>query len=353
VINQFRTRRPARTLLGVEIEPVEHFDDDTVAQLLALQRAAHAVDHPDRPPQCSVAYPVGLRHPRPGSETRHRVVRDDGRIVAHLEVWLTTRDNRHMAGAELVVHPQHRRRGIGRAMMAAGFDIARQAGRTTLSAGALVSWGEGPARGEAGERFLEALGFRLALTEVLRRADVTALDPATEQQLYAGAQARATDYEIIGWIGRTPDELLDGLARLNSTFLTEAPTGELELENENLDPDFLRELDDAHLARGLFNCGVAARHRASGQIAANTLIGVPTEPGTSAGQWITLVAPEHRGHRLGLLVKLENHRQLRRERPAVRWIYTGNADVNAHMIAINELLGFQVVDAWREHQITL
>jgi GNAT superfamily N-acetyltransferase len=337
----------------VEIEAVEHFDDDTVAQLLALRRAAHAADHPDRPPQCSVAYPVELRHPRPGSETHHRVVRDDGRVVAHLVMWLPVRDNLHLADAEVVVHPQHRRRGIGRAMMAAGFDIARQAGRTTFAAGALGSWGEGPARPEAGERFLEALGFRLALTEVLRRADVTALDPATEQQLYAGAQARATDYEIIGWTGRTPDELLDGLAQLNSTFLTEAPTGELELENENLDADFLREQDDASLARALFMCGVAARHRASGEIVANTVIGVPTEPGTSAGQWITLVAPGHRGHRLGLLIKLENHRQLRRGRPAVRWVYTGNADVNAHMIAINEQLGFQVVDAWREYQIKL
>src|SRR5690606_40153197 len=77
---------------------------------------------------------------------------------------------------------------------------------------------------------------------------------------------------------------------------------------------------------------------------------LPTEPGTDAEQWITLVAPQHRGHRLGLLIKLENHRQLRRERPAVRWIHTGNADVNRHMIAINELLGFQVVDAWREYQ---
>jgi GNAT superfamily N-acetyltransferase len=338
----------------VDIELVDAFDDETVAQLLALEHAAHAADYPDRPPQCSVAYPVALRHPRPGSDVRHHVVRDSGRIVAHLETSMPTRDNLHLAGIELVVHPQHRRRGIGRALMAAGLTAVRETGRTTVTAGTLSSWEDGPPRPEAGERFLAALGFDLALTEVERRADLTALDPATEQRLYAEAAARAErEYEVVAWTGRTPEDLLDGLATLNSTFLSEAPIGDLDLENENLDADHLRDLDDAALARGYFVSGTAARHRASGQIVAHTVIGVPTEPGDFAGQWTTLVAPAHRGHRLGLLIKLENHRQLRRERPAVRWVYTGNADVNAHMIAINDLLGFQVVDAWREHQLKL
>lgn len=351
--NRFRRTGPGVQTAQVDIEPVETFDDETVAQLLALEHAGHAADHPDRPPRCSVAYPVDLRHPRPGSEIRHRIVRDGGRIVAHLTVWMPTRDNLHLAGCEILVHPEHRRRGIGSALMQAGLGIVREAGRTTVTAGALSSWGGGPARSEAGQWFLESLGFRLALTEVERRADVMALDGATEQRLYAEAQSRAGGYDVIGWTGRTPEELLDGVARLNSTFLTEAPTGDLDLEPENIDADYVRAQDDASLARGYFMCGVVARHRSSGEIVANTVIGVPTEPGTSAGQWITLVAPEHRGHRLGLLTKLENHRQLRRERPAVRWVYTGNADVNAHMIAINETLGFQVVDAWREYQRSL
>ncbi len=334
----------------MDIEPVETFDDETVAQLLALERAAHAADHPDRPPRCSVAFPVDLRQPWPGSDVRHRVVRDGGQIVAHLKVRMPTRDNLHLASVEILVHPEHRRRGIGSALMETALTIAREAGRTTVTAGTLSSWGDGPRRPEAGQRFLESAGFRLARTEVLRRADVNALDPATEQRLYDEARARAEGYEIIGWTGRTPEALLDGVARLDSSFLAEAPTGELDLEPENVDADRIRQHDEACLARGFFRCGVVARHRASGEIVAMTIISVPTEPGTDAEQWITLVAPQHRGHRLGLLIKLENHRQLRRERPAVRWIHTGNADVNRHMIAINELLGFQVVDAWREYQ---
>lgn len=334
----------------MEISLVDVDDDKTVDQLLELERAVHAADCPDRPPPCSVAFREDVRHPRPGAEIRRRVVRRDGRVVGHLNVWTPTRDNLHLAGVYVLVHPDHRRRGIGRALLAAGIDIAREAGRRTVTAGTLGSWGDGPRRPEAGARFLESRGFTLALTEVLRRADVTAMDEQTERRRHAEALARADGYETISWTGAVPEEFLPGLARLNSTFLAEAPTGDLELEAQNIDADHLRAQSDASLARGLFMCSTIARHRASGEIVADTVIGVPTEPGSTAEQWITLVAPGHRGHRLGLLVKLENHRLLRQRRPEVRWVYTGNADVNQHMIGINTQLGFEVVDAWQEYQ---
>ena len=65
------------------------------------------------------------------------------------------------------------------------------------------------------------------------------------------------------------------------------------------------------------------------------------EPGR-AYQWGTLVRPEHRGHRLGLAVKVANLRLLQRERPRDhgRWSPT-TPTVNAPMIAVNELLGFE------------
>ena len=59
----------------------------------------------------------------------------------------------------------------------------------------------------------------------------------------------------------------------------------------------------------------------------------------------TLVHPEHRGHRLGLAVKLANLEALAHEAPLVRRIVTGNARVNAPMIAVNDLMGFEVAGA--------
>jgi hypothetical protein len=64
------------------------------------------------------------------------------------------------------------------------------------------------------------------------------------------------------------------------------------------------------------------------------------EPGT-AYQWGTLVRRPDRGHRLGLAVKAANLRLLQRESPETTTLVTFNADGNAPMIAVNDLLGFE------------
>ncbi|GAA4916208.1 acetyltransferase (GNAT) family protein [Stackebrandtia albiflava] len=337
----------------METTTIDTHDADTAAELLALHRAAHDADQPDNPGPCGVAFPVNLRHPRPGADIVHRVVRRDGVIVGHAEVYLPTMDNLHFAGAEITVHPGHRRRGIGRALFEAAVAIAEGAGRRSLSIGTIAGWEDGPARSEAGRHFLTAMGASLALTEVHRRAPVDYLDPAEEERMTAEALAASEGYETIAWTGVMPRELLEPVARLDSTFLAEAPIGELDLEPEKIDEQRMRDNQEATLARGIFCCGVVARPIGSTEIVANTVIGVKTEPGDVADQWITLVSPKHRGHKLGMRVKLENHRQLRAARPEVKTVGTGNADVNAHMIAINEALGFRTVDAWYEYQITL
>jgi hypothetical protein len=57
-----------------------------------------------------------------------------------------------------------------------------------------------------------------------------------------------------------------------------------------------------------------------------------------------MVLPEHRGHRLGLAIKLATHRALLRAFPDCEVVRTGNADVNEHMNAVNELMGYRLVE---------
>jgi hypothetical protein len=72
-----------------------------------------------------------------------------------------------------------------------------------------------------------------------------------------------------------------------------------------------------------------------------------------AQQSETIVDPMHRGHRLGLMLKLVNERQLIANQPSARAVITWNAAVNAHMLAINERMGFRPLDRWREWQLDL
>jgi RimJ/RimL family protein N-acetyltransferase len=62
-----------------------------------------------------------------------------------------------------------------------------------------------------------------------------------------------------------------------------------------------------------------------------------------AHQMLTGVTSKHRGHRLGLLVKVAMVEWLRAAEPAVERIQTWNAESNRYMIAVNEALGYTIL----------
>lgn len=335
--------------MGIELMDVD--DAAAVEQLLAVRLAAHEADEPDNPAPCRVGFRATLARPNDDEELRCYVARQDGRIVGYAILFLPLIENRHFASAEIAVHPRHRRQGLGRSLVEHAMAVTRQDGRKNLNLTVLETWEDGPKRSEAGKRLLEKLGFTMVLTEVNRHSDITAIEAAEEQRLLDESLAKSQEYETIVWNHRCPQELLAPLAKLNSIFFDEAPLGGLALEAQKLDADRVRKGNERSIDRGIHMYGVVARRKGETDLAANTVIGVPTEPGDVAHQWITLVDPGHRGHRLGMRVKVENLRQLRRARPEVRRVLTDNAAVNAHMVAINDALGFKPVDAMLEYQI--
>ena len=85
-----------------------------------------------------------------------------------------------------------------------------------------------------------------------------------------------------------------------------------------------------------------------GLVAAHSTISVPGHGKTDASQWGTFVHREHRGHRLGLATKAANLLAVQRAHPAMRRIVTQNAETNQWMIAVNEQMGFEPVEASME-----
>ncbi len=96
-----------------------------------------------------------------------------------------------------------------------------------------------------------------------------------------------------------------------------------------------------------------AREVTTGRLVAFTTIGVAAAQPEIAQQWNTLVLREHRGHRLGLLLKLVNLDRVRSACSGVRVVHTWNAASNAPMIDINERMGFEPRLLWGEWQLDL
>jgi hypothetical protein len=163
------------------------------------------------------------------------------------------------------------------------------------------------------------------------------------------AAARHEAFTLRSWPGPVPDDLVAGWARLVGSLMTEAPTGELDVEPEYADVATVRETEALLVAQGRTKYNTVAVDATGDVVAYSDLVTTVHEPGR-AYQWGTLVRRDARGHRLGLAVKAANQRLLQRERPDVRELVTYNAEVNSHMIGVNEQLGFVPVARLGEFQ---
>jgi RimJ/RimL family protein N-acetyltransferase len=153
------------------------------------------------------------------------------------------------------------------------------------------------------------------------------------------ARAAGEDYEVLTWQDRTPDALVEDRALLGRRMSTDAPSGDVPVEEEHWDVARIREDEAAHVARGrTVLTGGALR---DGRLVAYTELQVPLEQPERAHQGATLVLREHRGHRLGARVKVAVLRELAATLPQVRRISTYNSESNRPMVAVNEALGFR------------
>ncbi len=246
---------------------------------------------------------------------------------------LPDRDNRHLGFLDLAVSPQRQRSGLGTALLrhAAGRAIA---GGRELLAG--LAWAGSP-----GEAFARSRGAAWGLNEIRRAMDTDALPPERLAALRDEAQAASSGYSLVSWAGPVPEQHLDEVAALNRAGF-DAPHDPSRQELV-WDAARVRAGDRRAELHGLLPYIVMARHDASGEPAGLTQVEVEPEPSEWAFQALTAVAREHRGHRLGLRLKLAMLDLLARREPRVKHIMTSNGETNAHMIGINEMLGYLVI----------
>ena len=292
----------------------------------------------------AVAIPAGTANP----------TTDD--VVALTIIILPRQENTHLAYIELYVHPEHVGRGVGTAMLSDAERLAAEHDRTTLIAWTahagepdpgtpgIIEPPTGSGRihpNEPGARFAQRNGYALEQAE---RYSVLHLpvDPALLDRLHDDAALRAgSDYRLHAWTDRTPEEWVDQVAVLENRMSTDAPTAGLEIEEVPWDAARVR-VKEAEIADAGHNyLMVAAEHVPTRTLAAFTFVRCPVDDPGLVFQEDTLVLREHRGRRLGMLVKADLLRRLRDHRPEAARIHTWNAEENAYMLSINVALGFR------------
>jgi len=313
---------------------IEQADPADVRQARACHEvylAAQRVDEPQGPWLGDRAFAGWLAVGWDGNPREVWLARRDGVVAGCYRLELPSRENLDQANLNLMVHPAERQRGVGRALLRHAADRAAANGRTLISGIAR--------RGSPGEALARSAGAKPGLADIQRVLAVASLDQARRAALRRPAERAAAGYSLVSWAGPVPEEFIERVALLYNA-MSDAPR-DPGVEAEHWDARRIREIvNDLQPRFGMHNYTVAARHDDTGELAALTEVAVdPDDPGWGH-QLITVVVSAHRGHRLGLLVKVAMMDLLATTEPGLEQVVTSNAQSNEHMVAVNDALGY-------------
>ena len=336
--------------MQLQISPV--LDAGTARWACPVREASHAADHEGLPADPLEELLSELDLDDPGERSLWYAGGVDGAPVALARVGLPVHDNMGSATLDVQVHPDSRRCGYGAAMARHGLGLVQAEGRTRVFGEVWEPLGV-PSPAGPSPAFAASLGAVPVLVEVRRLLDLTALHGELLDRCSRQAGQAAAGYRVVQWLDAAPAELVEDLARLSGRMSLDTPMGEMQWEPEAWDGARWLAKEANTRARQRTRPVSAAVDEATGRAVGFTDIGVSRLRPETGYQWETIVDPAHRGHRLGMLLKAANLQQLRRELPEVTLLNTWNAEVNAHMVTINDALGFRPVERWTEWQLDL
>jgi GNAT superfamily N-acetyltransferase len=276
-------------------------------------------------------------------------------IVGTVDIALPLSDNLDLAEFTLDILPEFQGRGVGRQLLEAAEHFARDEGRHRIlidtnhpgaslgdsEAGQLVP-GSGLGFVPLGSReveFARHTGYTLQHIEKFS-ACALPLDTKLVAELEAEAEeANAGRYRLHHWTDRCPDQWLEFVAALENRAGEDGVPG-AETEDMVFDGGILREAEEVAIAQGRRTVVTAVEDIATGEFVGLTTISVLALRPDVVFQDDTVVLQEHRGNKLGLLIKVANMARLSEQFPDARVLYTWNAPENRYLLKVNQQLGF-------------
>lgn len=296
----------------------------------------------------------------PHEPQRVLVARLGGDIVARAVYFTQVGEGADAGWINVEVLPEFRGRGIGTMLAEAAEMLAIADGKAKALAYTPIQDGPGeripsptgfgsvPAS-DRDARFLLARGYRLEQVE--RASRVPLPIDALDERVASAQTASGREYAVHTWVGRTPEHWIEDIAVLATRMSTDAPSAGLEEPEDVYTAERIRTREDLVMTSPRTRIVAAVEHVPSGHLAGFTVLSAPAQLHRAVAQYATLVLREHRGHKLGMLLKVANLEHLARVKPGHPSVTTFNAEENRHMLDVNEAVGFvpfAYESAWRK-----
>jgi len=325
----------------VTITPIDIHDDAQLKMTYDVSYRAEMLGREDAPNWTYEEFVGAIRSPDSGErlEMFGAYVDDDLVGVATLYTFLL--DNTDKVWMQLAVDPPARRQGHGRALLQHVEEVATTDGRTVLMTDTKLPFEQVADHGY--RRFVESAGYEFSNIEVCRYLRL----PVDEELLQSWSDEAAERHPgivIETFVDDVPEDLVPSLCILLGQLAVDAPTGAVDFEEGAMTPARFEERRQAVRAMGRTVHETLAITPERLVVAQSTLA-VPLDGGTDVWQWGTFVHREYRGRRLGLAVKAANLRSVQITHPTMKRVVTQNGETNDHMVSINELMGFEPVEA--------
>ncbi|GAA3647813.1 GNAT family N-acetyltransferase [Microbacterium marinilacus] len=294
---------------------------------------------------------LGRLRETPYSVTVGAVARVDGRVVGgtRVDIDKTTSES---AEVDLVLAEGHDDGSVADALLAESERIARRHGRTLLHTWTIhrpdpvddrlvppTGAGWIPERDAATRRMLRA-GYALGQVERNSAFDLDGPYDAVRRLLESALTKAGPDYRPVWWVGATPPAYAAGYAKAIARMSSDVPAGELSFEQSVWDAERVLQRDVRFAEAGVLMGVTLVIHEPTGEVAAFNELSIARDRTRPTSQWGTLVMPEHRGRRLGTIVKCIGLQRWHEHVPESPVVSTFNAEENRYMLDVNEAVGF-------------
>lgn len=297
------------------------------------------------------------------------VARLGGEIVGAADIAFPLTDSLDLAEVTLDILPEIRGLGIGRQLLEAAEHYARGEGRSVIRVetnhpGATLDAFDGeqlePGAGHGfvpldnrEVDFAQRAGYELQRIEQFSACALPLDTQLVADLLEEAGAASGTRYRLHHWTDRCPQEWLEPVAVLENLAGVDmeadlSPPVDVEF---TVDGGVLRDAESAAINQGRRTVVTAVEHLGSGALVGLTTISVLAHRPDVVFQDDTLILEQHRGNKLGLLIKVTNMVRLTEQVPDARVIYTWNAPENRYLLTVNQQVGFStagVTGVWQK-----